>query len=377
MKFSQIVAALGDEVTASSLGAEGLADKSFKDRFKDEFKDKSENGVSGDVALTELAAIQDATASALSYVEGAKFADYIATTSAGALVLPPDEDLQAKAQARLIPWVSVKNPRLVFARAITLFYQPFQQPQGIHPSAVIDPTAEIGEAVAIGPHVVIQPKVTIGDRVCIHPNVVIYPGASIGADTVLHANCVIHERAQIGANCVIHSGAAIGSEGFGFVPTATGWEKMHQSGVTVLEDGVEIGCNATVDRPAVGETRVGRDTKVDNLVHIAHGCQVGQAVAMAAQVGMAGGVIIGNRVILAGQVGIANQAKLGDGAIVSAKAGIHGNVAAGETVSGMPAISHKIYLKSAALFKRLPEMAKTIKQLQAQIQAQRDRDASL
>jgi UDP-3-O-[3-hydroxymyristoyl] glucosamine N-acyltransferase len=344
MKFSQIVAALGDEVTASSLELDVLAD----------------------IDLTELAAIQEATAIALSYVEGPKFAEYIATTRAGALVLPPDASLQSKAAARSIPWVSVKNPRLVFARAIALFYQPFHPPAGIHPKALIDPSAVIGEAVSIGPNVVIEQNAKIGDRVCIHPNVVIYPGVSIGEGSVLHASCVIHERTQIGANCVIHSGAAIGSEGFGFVPTATGWEKMHQSGITVLEDNVEIGCNTTVDRPAVGETRVGRDTKIDNLVHIAHGCKIGQAVAMAAQVGMAGGVTIGNRVILAGQVGIANQAILGDGVIASAKAGIHSNVAAGETISGTPAIPHKIYLKSASLFKRLPEMAKTLKQLQNQ-----------
>jgi UDP-3-O-[3-hydroxymyristoyl] glucosamine N-acyltransferase len=346
MKFSQIVEALGDQVMASSLQAKGRSD--------------------GDRSLTELAAIQDANENALSYVEGPRFADYIATTNAGALVLPNDEALQAKAEARQLAWVSVKDPRLVFARAIALFYQPFQQPPGIHPSAVIDPSVELGQAVAIGPNVVIQPQVKIGDRTCIHPNVVIYPGASIGAGSVLHANCVIHERAQIGENCVIHSGAAIGSEGFGFVPTASGWEKMHQSGITVLEDGVEIGCNSAVDRPAVGETRVGRNTKIDNLVHIAHGCQVGEAVAMAAQVGMAGGVTIGNRVILAGQVGIANQAKLGDGAIASAKAGIHNNIAPGETVSGVPAIPHKLYLKSSALFKRLPELSKAIKVLQQQ-----------
>jgi UDP-3-O-[3-hydroxymyristoyl] glucosamine N-acyltransferase len=358
MKFSQIVAALGDEVSASSLSA------NQSDPLADPL-------AGSDVELTELAAIQTATANAISYVEGPKFADYIATTAAGALVLPNDPDMQGKAQARGIPWVSVNHPRLVFARAIALFYQPYQPAPGIHPSAVIDPTAKLGKDVAISANVVIQPQVTLGDRVCIHPNVVIYPGVTIGAGTVLHANCVIHERSHIGENCVIHSGAAIGSEGFGFVPTATGWEKMHQSGITVLEDGVEIGCNATVDRPAVGETRIGRNTKIDNLVHIAHGCQVGEAVAMAAQVGMAGGVTIGNRVILAGQVGIANQAKVGDGAIASAKAGIHSNVPAGETVSGVPAIPHSIYLKSATLFKRLPDMAKTLKQLQKHLEGER------
>ncbi|MEL6160959.1 MAG: UDP-3-O-(3-hydroxymyristoyl)glucosamine N-acyltransferase, partial [Cyanobacteria bacterium J06627_32] len=226
--------------------------------------------------------------------------------------------------------------------------------------------AQIGKDVALGPHSVIHAGAKVGDRVCVHANAVVYPSAQIGENTVLHANCVIHERSQIGANCVIHSSAVIGSEGFGFVPTADGWEKMHQSGITVLEEGVEIGCSSAVDRPAVGETRIGRNTKIDNMVHIAHGCQIGEAVAMAAQVGMAGGVQVGNRVILAGQVGISNQAKIGDNAIASAKAGIHTNVPPGEIVSGSPALPHKIFLKVSALLKRLPEMSKTLKQLQKQ-----------
>lgn len=338
MKFSEIVAALGDQVVASSL----------------------DDG-SKDIVIHSLAALEQANADQMSYVEGHKFASLIATTQAGALVLPSDKALQEQAIARQIAWVSVKNPRMIFAKAIALFYQPYQLPTGTHPSAVIDPDAQIGKEVAIGANAVISSGVQIGDRVCIHPNVVIYPDAVIGAGTTLHANCTIHERTQIGSDCVIHSGAAIGSEGFGFVPTATGWEKMHQSGITVLEDRVEIGCNSAVDRPAVGETRVGPDTKIDNMVHIAHGCTIGKGVAMAAQVGMAGGVTIGNRVILAGQVGIANQAAIGDGAIASAKAGIHNNVPAGETVSGVPAIPHRLYLRASAVFKKLPEMSKTLK----------------
>ena len=344
MKFSEIVAALSDEITASSLDAGGK-----------------------DLVICSLAALEQANADQMSYVEGDKFAALIETTQAGALVLPDDEALRSAAIARQIAWVSVKNPRMVFAKAIALFYQPYQLSPGVHPSAVIDPAAQIGQAVAIGANVVISSGVQIGDRVCIHPNVVVYPGVIIGSGTVLHANCTIHERTRIGSDCVIHSGAAIGSEGFGFVPTATGWEKMHQSGITVLEDRVEIGCNAAVDRPAVGETRVGQDTKIDNMVHIAHGCTIGRGVAMAAQVGMAGGVTIGNRVILAGQVGIANQAVVGDGAIASAKAGIHNNVPAGETVSGMPAIPHRLYLRASAIFKKLPEISKSLKAIKKQI----------
>ncbi|HEY9672804.1 MAG TPA: UDP-3-O-(3-hydroxymyristoyl)glucosamine N-acyltransferase [Waterburya sp.] len=318
--------------------------------------------------ITSIAPIEEAASGTISYIEGGKFAAMVGKTAASALVLPSNAALQTQATERGIAWIASPEPRLLFANAIALFYKPFQPAPEIHPTAVIHPSAEIGKDVHIGAHVVIQPGVKIGNEVCIHPNVVIYPDVQIGDRTVLHANCTIHERSQIGADCVIHSGAVIGAEGFGFVPTPQGWFKMQQSGRTVLENGVEIGCNTTIDRPAVGETRVGRNTKIDNLVQIAHSCQIGENCAFAAQVGMAGGVKIGNRVILAGQSGIANQAKIGDGAIASAKAGIHGDVAPGEIVSGIPAMPHKNFLKAAAIYSRLPELYQTLKQLQRRLE---------
>jgi UDP-3-O-[3-hydroxymyristoyl] glucosamine N-acyltransferase len=320
-----------------------------------------------DPEITGVAAVDQAMAGTLSYIEGPKFASFIATTNASALILPKDEALQAKAAERGIAWLSAADPRLGFARAIALFYKPYRPAPGIHPSAVVDPSVTCGEGVSIGAHVVLQAGVSLGNGVCIHPNVVVYPKVRIGDGTVLHANCTVHERCQIGAGCVVHSGAVIGSEGFGFVPTEAGWEKMEQSGITVLEDGVEIGCNTTIDRPAVGETRIGRGTKIDNLVQIGHGCQVGQAAVMASQVGLAGGVTVGNRVILAGQVGIANQAKIGDGAIATAKTGIHNDIAPGEIVTGTPALPHKVFLKASAVYRRLPEIYKTLQQLQKQL----------
>ncbi len=318
----------------------------------------------GDPEIQGIAPIDQATHSTISYIEGAKFAARVKTTEARALILPPDDGLQRQATERGMAWIGASEPRLLFARAIALFYQPWKPAPSIHSSAVIHPEAQVGDGVYIGAHVVIQAGVRIGDRVCIHPNVVIYPDVQIGDRTILHANCTIHERSQIGADCVIHSGAVIGAEGFGFVPTKDGWFKMEQSGYTVLEDGVEIGCNTTIDRPAVGETRIGHQTKIDNLVQIGHGCQVGSACAIAAQVGLAGGVKVGNRVILAGQVGIANQAKIGDGAIASAKSGIHNDVEPGAIVSGIPAVPHKLFLKVSAIYNRLPEMYQTLKQLQ-------------
>ncbi len=316
-----------------------------------------------------VAAIEQANHSLLSYIEGKKFAGAIATTKAGALILPPDEAWQAQALARDIAWIATPNPRLLFAQVISLFYQPFKPSPSIHSSAVIDSNTSVGQDVYIGANVVIQSGVTIGDRVCIHPNVVIYPDVTIGSNTILHANCTIHERTRIGSNCVIHSGAAIGSEGFGFVPTPTGWYKMEQSGYTVLEDGVEIGCNSAVDRPAVGETRIGRNTKLDNLVQIGHGCQIGRNCAMASQVGLAGGAIIGNGVMLGGQVGVANQVTVGDRVIATGQTGITGNVASGEMVSGMPHIPSKLYRRLFVMYKRLPEMYQMYKELKQQIKS--------
>jgi UDP-3-O-[3-hydroxymyristoyl] glucosamine N-acyltransferase len=343
MKLSEIIHQFGDTTIDHSLKTNG-----------------------NDPDIVGVAAIDEATDGNISYVESGKFVSSIATTKASALILPDDQTIQAKAEEHGIPWLATKQPRLLFAQAIAIFYQPYHPAPAIHPTAVIHPTAKVGEGVYIGPHVVIQERAEIGNGVIIHPNVVIYPDVKIGDRTILHANCTIEERSQIGADCIIHSGAVIGGEGFGFVPTRNGWYKMQQSGYVVLEDRVDIGCNSTIDRPSVGETRIGSDTKIDNLVQIAHGCQIGKGCAIAAQTGMAGGVTLGNRVILAGQVGIANQAKLGDGATVSAQSGILHDVEPGDIVSGTPSVPHKLYLKVAAIYKHFPEMYQLFRQLQRQ-----------
>jgi UDP-3-O-[3-hydroxymyristoyl] glucosamine N-acyltransferase len=345
MKLSKIISQLGQAVKAESLTIQP----------------------DQDLEITGVAAIDEAKSGTLSYVEGTKFASLIDSTGASALILPEDEKLQIQATARGIAWLTTTEPRLLFAKAIALFYQPYHPSAEIHPTAVIHPTAHIGNGVYIGPHVVISQGVEIGNFAVIHPNVVIYPEVKIGDRTTLHANCTIHERSLIGADCVIHSGAVIGAEGFGFVPTRTGWLKMEQSGYTVLEDGVEVGCNTAIDRPAVGETRIGKNTKIDNLVQIGHGSKIGAGCAIAGQAGMAGGVKVGNGVILAGQVGIANQVKIGDRAIASAQSGIHKDVAPGEIVSGTPAVPHKIYLKASAIYSRLPEIYQLCQRLQRKL----------
>jgi UDP-3-O-[3-hydroxymyristoyl] glucosamine N-acyltransferase len=345
MKFSEIVNQFGNTATVHSLTA----------------------NPDHDPEITGVAALDEATTGTISYIEGSKFSSFVSKTSASALILPQDEKLQIQAQERGIAWIVTPDPRLFFAKAIAIFYQPYRPAPEIHPTAVIHPTAKVGKDVYIGPHVVIQQGTEIGDAVIIHPNVVIYPDVKIGDRTTLHANCTIHERTRIGADCMIHSGTVIGAEGFGFVPTRTGWFKMEQSGYTVLEDRVEVGSNSAIDRPSVGETRIGSNTIIDNLVQIGHGCHIDTGCAIAGQVGLAGGAKLGKRVILAGQSGVSNQVKVGDGAIASAKAGIHNDIAPGQIVSGMPAIPHKLYLKVCAISNRLPEMYQSLKQLQNQL----------
>lgn len=347
MKFSQLVEKLGAAAATHSLQSQSALDPE----------------------ITGVSAVAEAAPQTLSFVENDRFVGQISQTQAAALILPNQPELQAQAAEQGMAWISTDQPRLLFAQAIRLFYQPFSPAPGIDPTAVIHPSAQLGEQVSIGAHVVIQADVKVGNAVCIHPNVVVYPEVQIGDRAVLHANCVIHERAQIGADCVVHSGAVIGAEGFGFVPAAQGWFKMAQSGYTVLEDGVEVGCNSTIDRPLVGQTRIGRGTKIDNQVQIGHGCQIGENCALASQVGLAGGAQLGNWVILAGQVGVADKARIGDRVIASAQTGIPNDIPAGLVVSGAPAMPNKIWLRTVAVYRRLPEIYQILKQLQRQLES--------
>jgi len=361
MKFSELLQAL--EITSDTSGAStALNLSSYGEHHSLIAKPACDPEIVG------VAPVKAARSGTLSYVEGGKFAAAIETTAASALILPLDETLQARATDRQIAWVSVPDPKLLFAKAVPYFYRPYHPAPGIHPTAIIDPSVQLGEAVSIGAYAVIQAGVKLGDRVCIHPHVVIYPEVQIGDRTILHANCTIHERTQIGADCVIHSGAVIGSEGFGFVAAPDGWVKLEQSGITILDDRVEVGCNATIDRPAVGETYIGQNTKLDNLVHIGHNGQTGENCIMAAQVGLAGGAQVGNWVILGGQVGVANQTQIGDRVQAGAKAGLHGHIEPGTIMMGNPASPYKVFLKSSAIYNRLPEMHHSLRQLQRQME---------
>ena len=326
-----------------------------------------------DPPLDGAAALDKARPGQLSFLErNNPMAAALAHCDASAVLLPADEEsLHQLARQREIAWAASADPRLGFAEALDCLY-PRQRPTpGRHPQAVVAPDARVADSAALAAGVVVGARCRVGEEVVLHPGVVLYDDVWIGQGCEIHGNVVVHSHSRLGRNCVVQANAVIGGEGFGFVPTGRGWRKMPQTGRVVLEDGVEVGCCSTVDRPAVGETRLGAGTKIDNLVQIGHGVVTGKGCAFAAQVGIAGGAVVGRGVILAGQVGVGNRVRIGDGVVASSKAGVHADVAPGEVVSGFPVIPNRLWLRASALFARLPELSRSLKRLQQQVERSR------
>jgi UDP-3-O-[3-hydroxymyristoyl] glucosamine N-acyltransferase len=306
--------------------------------------------------ITGVAGLEAATSGHLTFVANPKYASLAHTTQATAILVEPSFPELPTTTLRL------ENPYLAFAKAIELFYQPPAYYPGIHPTAVIAPTARIGANAHIGAYAVVSDHVVLGDNATLLPHVVLYPHVRAGANLFAHAHAVVREHCQLGDNVILQNGAVIGADGFGFARQPNGsWYKIVQSGPTVLEDSVEVQANACVDRASVGETRIHSGAKIDNLVQVGHGSTVGSNTLLCAQVGLAGSTTIGKGVILAGQVGVAGHCTVGDGAIATAQSGIPGDVAPGKVVSGYPAIDNRQWLRSVALFNRLPELLREIK----------------
>ncbi len=309
-----------------------------------------------DAEITGMAGIEEAGPGQVTFVANPRYAAAARTTRASAVIV--DHKFPAIAAATL----RADDPYLAFARALELFYQPPQYAPGVHPTAVVHPTAKVGKNVSIGAYVVIDEDVEIGDSAVLLPFTVIYRGAHIGNNFFAHAHAVVREYCRLGDNVTLQNGAVVGADGFGFAKRPDGrWHKIVQSGPTVLESEVEVQANACVDRATVGETRIARGTKIDNLVQVGHACTVGEDTLLCAQVGLAGSTEVGKNVILAGQVGVAGHCKIGDGAIATAQSGIPNDVEAGTVVSGYPAIDNKLWLRCVAVFNRLPELARTLR----------------
>jgi len=317
-----------------------------------------------DIDILGVAGIDDAGSGDLTFVSNRKYVTHIRNTKASAIILASDIPAVA------IPSLRTDDPYMAFAKAVELFYSPPRPEPGIHPTAVVAKDAKLGPGASIGAYSVIGNGCVIGSDVVIHPNVVIYDHVRIGNDVVLHSLAVIREFCQIGNRVIIQNGAIIGSDGFGFAPSKDGsYYKIPQSGRVILEDDVEIGANTTVDRAAVGNTIIRKGTKLDNLIQIGHGSEVGQNCVLAAQVGLAGSTHLGNRIQVGGQVGFAGHTHVGDNAIITAQSGTSHDVEPGAVVSGSPAFSNMDWLRSVAAFPKLPNAMRRLRQLEKEIES--------
>jgi UDP-3-O-[3-hydroxymyristoyl] glucosamine N-acyltransferase len=314
-----------------------------------------ENGAP-DTEITGVAGIEHAGSGQLTFLANPKYAAVARTTKASAVIVADNFPAIRTAMLRS------KNPYLAFARALELFYPPPPYQPGVHPTAVVHASAKIGEGAHIGPYVVIDADAEVGRNAVLLAHVVIYRGVRIGHNFFAHAHAVVREHCRLGNNVVLQNGAVIGSDGFGFAKDEGGrWYKILQPQPVMVEDDVEVQANSCVDRASVGETRIGRGTKIDNLVQVGHGSRIGEDSLLAAQVGLAGSTDVGNKVILTGQVGVVGHCTIGDGAIVTPQSGVASDVPAGAIVSGAPAVDHKVWLKYSAVLPRLPEIAKAMR----------------
>lgn len=318
----------------------------------------------GDIEVVRVAGLDDAGPDAVSFFVNPRYHAALKRTRAAAVILGDDAPPAPCAMLRS------PHPYLAFAEALALFSEATPPAPGVDPRAFVAPDAVLGPDVAVGPFAWVASGATVGARTVVHPFVAIGPHARIGADCVLHSHVAIRERVVLGDRVIVQNGAVIGSDGYGFAKRPDGThQKIPQTGAVVIEDDVEIGANTTIDRPAVGETRVGAGTKIDNLVQIAHGVRIGRNVLLAAQVGIAGSTVIEDDVVLAGQVGVAGHLRIGRGAAATAQTGIPTDVPAGQLVSGYPAIPNREWLKASALVKRLPELRKAVADLEARVAA--------
>ncbi|MEW6129200.1 MAG: UDP-3-O-(3-hydroxymyristoyl)glucosamine N-acyltransferase [Acidobacteriota bacterium] len=266
------------------------------------------------------------------------------------------------------PLIRHRNAYHCFAKAIELFY-PRQILSGvIHPTAIISPEAQLGEQVYVGPYCTIAEGAVIGDQVILESHISIQKNVQIGKNSAIHSGCHIREGVIIGANCKIQSNTIIGSDGFGYAKLEDGsWYPISQVGTVIIEDDVEIGAGTTIDRATLGETRIKQGARIDNLVHLGHGCSIDQNSLICAQVGLAGSTQVGKNVILAGQVGAAGHLSIGDNVIAIAQTGIPHSISADTTISGSPAINQRLWLKTSAIIPKLPDLLRTVKELEKRL----------
>lgn len=316
----------------------------------------------GETEIVGVRGIEEAGPGDLTFIANKKYLSKLATTSASAVILTPEGPEIS------LPSLRTSDPYLAFAQALEIFYPPYVPPPGIHPTAVISPGAHIGANASIGPYTVIDSDVVIGDNACILARTVIYPRVRIGHNFTAHAGVVIREGTVIGNHVVLQNGVVIGGDGFGYVPLPDGTAyKIPQTGTVVLEDKVEVGANTTIDRATVGTTVIRQGAKIDNLVMIGHGCEIGEGCLLAAQVGLSGSTKLEAGVRMGGQVGAAGHLTVGKNTMVAAQSGITHSVPAGSVIAGYPAVDVHAWRRYSAALLRLPELIKRVRELERQL----------
>jgi UDP-3-O-[3-hydroxymyristoyl] glucosamine N-acyltransferase len=313
----------------------------------------------GDIEIRGVAGLEQAGEGDVAFFANPRYAAALRRTRASAVIL---KDGTAGAPCATL---RTKDPYLAVANTLALFAAPERPPAGIHAASVVAADAVVGSDVSIGPFAAVGSGARIGDRTVIYPHVYIGDGASVGDDCIIHSHVAVRERVVIGHRVVLQNGAVIGSDGYGFARRPDGThQKIPQVSGVVIEDDVEIGANTTIDRPAIGETRIRAGAKIDNLVQVGHGVVIGKNTLLAAQVGIAGSTVVGDGVTLAGQVGVAGHVTIGSRVTAAGQSGITNSVGEGAFVSGYPAIDNKEWLKSSVIFRKLPQLKKKLDELE-------------
>lgn len=317
-----------------------------------------------DLEISGAAGLDEALPGQVTFLANRRYTPRVKITRASGIYVTEEERVDRSDLAVL----RAKDPYLAYTRALILFHPEASVEPSVHPSAVIDPSARVGHGVFIGAHVVIGRDVKIGDRARIYARVTIYDGAHLGADSVLHSGVAVRENSVLGERVIVHNNAVIGADGFGFAKDEERrWLKIPQTGRVVIEDDVEIGACTTIDRASVGETRIGRGAKLDNLIQVGHSCAVGEDSLLCSQVGMAGSSRVGDRVILTGQVGIGGHINVGNDAILYPQSGVPDDVPDGAVLCGTPAFEVSAFWRAIAVFKKLGDIPKRIRALEKRL----------
>jgi len=315
----------------------------------------------GGAVIRSVNGIKEAGPDEVTFMANPKYRAALKATRAGAVIVAPGTEAGASTL------IKTPNPYAAFAKILAMFAPPAEAPEGLSPLAYINDKAKIGKGVAVGPFVTIREDAVVGDRTTLGAGTYVGRGATVGADCLIYPNVTVRERVVIGDRCIIHSGTVVGSDGFGFATEGKVHHKIPQIGVVVIEDDVEIGANCAIDRATMGETRIGRGSKLDNLIQIAHNVKVGEGTLIAAQTGIAGSTVLGKYCVLGGQVGIVPHIEIGDGATLAAQSGVTKSIRRGETVFGRPARPLKEVKKREGRVALLEKYFKRVKELEEEV----------